>query len=142
MQDIQAASNRAPRGAWVPCVPHDIVTPDATRPGPAGLRRVFDYLHAHYAESVRVHALADVAGMSMAELNQRFLDEYQLTPQQMLTRLRIESAMRFLRGSDSMAMISQACGFADQSAFTRQFKATVGMTPRSYRLSVAAAMNG
>jgi AraC-like DNA-binding protein len=26
-----------------------------------------------------------------------------------------------------------ACGFADQSAFARQFKATVGMTPREFR---------
>jgi AraC-like DNA-binding protein len=117
---------------------HDIAAPSAIQPGSAGLRRAFDYLHEHYAESIRVYALADMAGMSMAELNRHFLGEYQLTPQQMLTKLRIESAMRFLRGSDSMAAISHACGFADQSAFTRQFKATVGMTPRSYRLSIAA----
>lgn len=41
--------------------------------------------------------------------------------------------MRLLRDDDSIASIGQACGFADQSAFTRQFKATVGMTPRDYR---------
>ncbi len=117
----------------------DIAAPDATQPCPAGLQRVFDYLHEHYAESVRVYALAAMAGVSMSQLDQHFRSKYQLTPQQMLTKLRIESAMRLLRGSDSMAAISHACGFADQSAFTRQFKATVGMTPRSYRSSLTAA---
>jgi AraC-like DNA-binding protein len=33
----------------------------------------------------------------------------------------------------SIASIGQACGFADQSAFSRQFKATVGITPSQYR---------
>jgi AraC-like DNA-binding protein len=41
--------------------------------------------------------------------------------------------MRLLHGDDSIASIGQHCGFADQSAFARQFKATVGMTPRDYR---------
>jgi AraC-like DNA-binding protein len=58
---------------------------------------------------------------------------FQLTPQQALTKLRIEAAMRLLQGCDSVADIGLACGFTDQSAFARQFKATVGMTPREYR---------
>jgi AraC-like DNA-binding protein len=102
------------------------------------LRRVYDYLHEHYSESVRVYALAEMAGVSVTQLDRHFRCMYQLTPQQMLTKLRIESAMRLLRGSDSMAAIGQACGFADQSAFARQFKATVGMTPRGYRAAISA----
>ena len=117
---------------------HDVAAPDATQPCPASLRRVFDYLHEHYTESVRVYALAEMVGVSMTQLDRHFRSKYRLTPQQMLTRLRIDSAMRLLPGSDSMAAISHICGFADQSAFTRQFKATVGMTPRSYRSSVVA----
>ncbi|MEG1681441.1 MAG: AraC family transcriptional regulator, partial [Stenotrophomonas sp.] len=34
--------------------------------------------------------------------------------------------------------VGQACGFSDQSAFARQFKHTVGMTPRDYRALAAA----
>jgi AraC-like DNA-binding protein len=41
--------------------------------------------------------------------------------------------MRRLHGDEPIAGIGLACGFADQSAFARQFKATVGMTPRDYR---------
>jgi AraC-like DNA-binding protein len=35
--------------------------------------------------------------------------------------------------SVSMAELALDCGYADQSAFTRQFKATVGLTPSHYR---------
>ena len=116
----------------------DVTEPDAGQPGLACLRRVFDYLHEHYAEGMRVHTLAERAAVSVKQLENHFRRVYQLTPQQMLVKLRIESAMRLLRGTDSVAAISHACGFADQSAFARQFKATVGMTPRDYRNAVAA----
>jgi len=119
----------------------DVEAPDASKPCPASLRHVFDYLHEHYTESVRVYTLAEMAGLSMTQLDRHFRSRYRLTPQQMLTRLRIDSAMKLLRGRDSMSSISLACGFADQSAFTRQFKATVGMTPRNYRATVLAAAN-
>ncbi|MGH8179969.1 MAG: helix-turn-helix domain-containing protein, partial [Steroidobacteraceae bacterium] len=56
--------------------------------------------------------------------------------QQWLSKLRIEAAMRMLRGEQSIASIGLACGFTDQSAFTRQFKATAGITPRDYRAVV------
>ena len=69
----------------------------------------------------------------MSQLERQFRRVFQITPQQMLTKLRIEAAMRMLHGNDSIAAIGQACGFSDQSAFARQFKATVGMPPRDYR---------
>ncbi len=115
----------------------DITDPDTGQPSLACLRRVYDYLREHYAEGMRVHTLAERAAVSVKQLEHHFRRVYQLTPQQMLVKLRIESAMRLLRGNDSVAAISHACGFADQSAFARQFKATVGMTPRDYRCAVA-----
>ncbi len=69
----------------------------------------------------------------MAQLERYFQRVFQLTPQQMLTKVRIDAAMALLKGDDTVAAIGQACGFVDQSAFARQFKATTGMTPRGYR---------
>jgi hypothetical protein len=37
------------------------------------------------------------------------------------------------QGDASVAEIAQACGYGDHSAFTRQFKATTGVTPSQYR---------
>lgn len=114
-------------------VSHDLQQPDGRHPGFARLRRVLDHMEAHYGEAVRMQALATLAGLSLSQLERQFHRVFHLTPQQWLTRLRIEAAMELLRGENSIAAIGQACGFSDQSAFSRQFKASVGATPRDYR---------
>jgi AraC-like DNA-binding protein len=114
-------------------ISRDLGQPDGRHPTYDRLRRVLKHMHEHYAESLRVNTLADLATLSVAQLERHFRRVFQLTPQQVLTKVRIEAAMRLLQGSDTVASISLACGFVDQSAFARQFKATVGMTPRDYR---------
>lgn len=118
-------------------ISHDLQQPDGRHPGFARLRRVLDHMEAHYGEGVRMQALAALAGLSLSQLERQFHRVFHLTPQQWLTRLRIEAALELLRGGDSIAAIGQACGFSDQSAFSRQFKASVGATPRDYRRLVA-----
>lgn len=119
--------------AGVVGISRDLHHPDGRHPTYPRLARTMEYLQAHYAESVRVMELAKLAELSVAQLERHFRRVFQLTPQQALTKLRIEAAMRLLRGEDSVADIGLACGFTDQSAFARQFKATVGMTPREFR---------
>nr|WP_239538337.1 AraC family transcriptional regulator [Dyella mobilis] len=114
-------------------ISRDLGLPDGKHPTYDRLKRVFAYMHENYAEGVRVQALAELAQLSIAQLERHFRRVFQLTPQQVLTKLRIEAAMRLLHTDDSVASIGMACGFVDQSAFARQFKATVGMTPRAYR---------
>ncbi|TCV97663.1 AraC family transcriptional regulator [Luteibacter rhizovicinus] len=118
-------------------ISRDLGQPDGRHPTYDRLRRVLSYMQQHYAEGVRVHTLAGLADLSVAQLERHFRRVFQLTPQQVLTKLRIEAGMRLLGGNDTVASIGLACGFVDQSAFARQFKATVGMTPRDYR-AVAA----
>lgn len=114
-------------------ISRDLPHPDGRHPTYPRLARAMEYLQQHYAEGVRVGALAELAELSVAQLERHFRRVFQLTPQQALTKLRIEAAMRLLRGAGSVADIGLACGFTDQSAFARQFKATVGMTPREFR---------
>jgi PAS domain S-box-containing protein len=120
-------------------VSHDLQQPDGRHPGFARLRRVLDHMEANFGESIRMQALADLTGLSLSQLERQFHRVFHLTPQQWLTRLRIEAAMELLRGSDSIASIGLSCGFSDQSAFSRQFKASVGATPRDYRRIAAEA---
>ena len=120
-------------------ISRDLGQPDGRHPTYLRLRRVVEHLQERYAESVRVATLAELAELSVAQLERHFRRVLQLTPQQVLTKLRIEAAMRMLQGGDSVAAIGQACGFADQSSFARQFKATVGMSPRDYRNMITAS---
>lgn len=114
-------------------VSRDLGQPDNRHSAFERLNTVMEFMQKHFGENLRVQTLADLAGLSVAQLERHFRRVFQVTPQQLLTKLRIEAAMRLLHGEDSIASIGQQCGFADQSAFARQFKATVGMTPRDYR---------
>jgi len=78
---------------------------------------------------------AKLAPSKLARLLRRFFD---LTPSQFITRTRLEVASRHLRESDRpVADIAQDCGFYDHSAFSRAFRAAMGVTPSEFR-----SMNG
>lgn len=114
-------------------VSRDLGRPDSRHAAYGQLEKVMAHMQAHLDRNLRIPALAELAGVSVAQLERQFRHVFQVTPQQHLIKLRIELAMRLLHGEDSIASIGQQCGFSDQSAFARQFKATVGMTPREYR---------
>lgn len=86
-----------------------------------------------YDQPLLLPDLARVANMSVAQLERYFLRIYQLTPRQVIIKTRLDAASRLLAGDASVADIAQACGYGDHSAFTRQFRATVGVTPTQYR---------
>ncbi len=114
-------------------ISRDLGQPDGRHPTYDRLHRAITYLQQHYAANVRIQTLASLADLSIAQLERHFRRVFLLTPHQVLNKLRIDAAMRHLQSDASIAAIGAACGFADQSAFARRFKATVGMTPRNYR---------
>jgi AraC-like DNA-binding protein len=114
-------------------VSRDLGRPDARDPVYPRLGRVVEHLHAHLADEVRVTTLARLAGLSVSQLERQFQRLFQLSPHRYLMKLRLEHAAALLEGDDRIAAIAQACGYADQSAFTRQFRAIAGVTPRDYR---------
>lgn len=133
---------RSPRGIdGVIGISRDLGQPDGQHPAYDRVRQVLQHIQTHYGEQLRVSGLARMAGMSVAQLERYFHRVFQLTPQQMLTKVRIDTAIGLLQGDATVATVGQACGFEDQSAFARQFKATTGMTPRDYR-KLAAATSG
>ena len=53
-------------------------------------------------------------------------------------RLRIGRACDRLRHTEApLSELALECGYADQAAFTRQFRKSVGLTPGAYRLATA-----
>lgn len=90
-------------------------------------------IQERYDQPLPLPELARTANMSVAQLERYFLRIYQLTPRQVIIKTRLDAASRMLAGAASVAEIALACGYADHSAFTRQFRATVGVTPTQYR---------
>jgi AraC-like DNA-binding protein len=101
---------------------------------PRALRRVCEYIDEHFATNVDFDALATTAGMSRCHFARAFKQSVGTTPHAYLTRQRLAKAVEFLAGSDlCLAEIALACGFADQSHFTRVFSRTLRTTPGAWR---------
>jgi AraC-like DNA-binding protein len=92
------------------------------------------HIQEHYDRPLRVESLAAMARLSTYRFTRRIRLLFGLTPAQLIIKTRLDTARRMLReGENPIGQIAVACGYCDQSAFTRQFKAAVGLTPAQYR---------
>jgi transcriptional regulator GlxA family with amidase domain len=95
---------------------------------------VLAYLRDNYRKAISNDQLARLANMSVRAFERKFIGSFHLTPQKYLRRLRLGIASRTLVYTRrSLVEVALACGFADQSHFTREFKRYFGRTPRGYR---------
>jgi PAS domain S-box-containing protein len=100
----------------------------------AALSGALRYAQTQGGMASRVSDLAKRAKLSVFQFDQRIRTMFGLSAGQYLTRLRIERASERLRQSaDSISEIALDCGYADQTAFTRQFRNTTGVSPGAYR---------
>jgi PAS domain S-box-containing protein len=92
------------------------------------------YIRSHYGEALRVEELARMSSLSVYQYEKRMKRIFQVTAGQYITKTRIDAACELLRSTGQQIVdIAIECGFYDQSAFSRQFKATTGLTPSRYR---------
>ena len=114
--------------------------PAPSRPGAASgaLSDVLAYVDEHLDAPLRVPDLAQRARLSAFQFNQRIRALFGLSAGQYLSRLRIGRACDRLRHTDApLSELALECGYADQAAFTRQFRKSVGLTPGAYRAATA-----
>lgn len=105
--------------------------------GYSELSQSIRFIQAHYGEPLRVEELARMSSLSEYQYEQRMKKVFLLTAGQFVTKTRIEAACELLRSTDKqIADVAIDCGFYDQSAFTRQFKSTTGLTPGKYRIQM------
>ncbi|MBW8722663.1 MAG: AraC family transcriptional regulator [Polaromonas sp.] len=103
---------------------------DGTRStGLARMLRIRDYLRSHFDQDITVDALAREAGLSRVHLTRAFGRQFGVPPHIYLNAVRIERAQAGMLAGQSLAEVAAACGFADQSHFSRRFKGSVGLSP-------------
>lgn len=96
--------------------------------------KVIDYVSDNPTTTLRVADLARRFGISERQLHRQFLEYVKLSPREFILRSRIHAAAAELRNShEPIASLAEKFGFCDQSAFTRQFRKTLGTTPARYR---------
>lgn len=112
--------------------PHAGQAPVSSGSEPLAVRRVRDYLHVHALARVTLDQLSAEAKLSKFHLLRLFKAATGFTPWQYQAQLRIEAAKRLLRAGEPPSQVADACGFVDQSHFTRMFKNLLGITPAVY----------
>ena len=105
------------------------------KPKPLWLERVRERLQ----EDPRVPTISELALLAQvhpAYMARRFREHFSLSIGRFARRARLEWAAERLAATDeSVASVALRAGFADQSHFTRAFRAHYGVPPRRYRLA-------
>ena len=98
------------------------------------MKRVLDYMLAHFREEIRVEAISSVAGMAPAAFCRYFRKRTRKSFVEYLNELRISHARKLLRQADvSVSQVGLECGFNNISHFHRQFKLRTGTTPLRFQ---------
>ncbi len=98
----------------------------------AALTRATEYVRQHLAEPIPLQTLAELAGLSPWRFSIVFRRHMGVPPHRYISLCRIERARQLLGQGMSAAAVADACGFYDQSHFSRHFKHHCGMTPGQY----------
>jgi PAS domain S-box-containing protein len=115
-------------------ISRDLGTPREEAVEFSGLSRVVNHIRSHPDAELNAISLAASVGLSPAQLERRMRKVFQLTTSQFIRQSRISHAVHLLVTTRrQVAEIALDCGYGDQTSFTRQFRAAVGMPPAAYR---------
>lgn len=115
-------------------ISRDLNAPSDKATGFAELAAALRHMQKHFTESLRIEEIAKKAGLSVYQFEQRVHRLFQMSPLQLLHKLRLDEATRLLRETGmSLADIAIDTGWCDQSAFTRHFTRYAGMAPGKFR---------
>jgi AraC-like DNA-binding protein len=115
-------------------VSQDLRLPDITTEDFAHIAEAIQYAEQNLSKRPTIRELADVAGMSIYQLDRRMNRVFGLTTGQWILKSRISHASAVLIDTNlPIADVALEAGYADQSSFTRQFRRSTGLAPSEYR---------
>lgn len=92
------------------------------------------FMRAECGSAIGLRETAGFCGVTVRTLLRRFAAAGVPTPGTVLQDIRMEKARKLLStGTVSVKETALECGYADQTAFARAFRARSGMTPAEYR---------
>ncbi len=97
------------------------------------LAAALEHLRTNFCAPCDIGELARRVNLSSGQLKRDFIAVFGMPPRRYLTKLRLEAALEKLASDAPIVEVAHACGYPDQSAFTRRFRALVGMSPSDYR---------
>lgn len=134
----EGASDRSGEGPTGPAPAEEPDGEAAHRPkarlAPWQVKLAMELMRSHPGEKLVLDAVAARLDLSVNHFIKAFRGTEGVAPYRWFMRERIEYAKRLLREDVlTIARVAHACGFADQSHFTKAFTRIVGMSPGKWR---------
>ena len=115
-------------------VSQDLRLPDVTIEEFRHLDYAIRHVEAHLSTPPSIRELARIAQMSVYQLDRRMRRVFGLTTGQWMLQTRINHARERLVDTElPVASVALEAGYSDQSAFTRQFRRSTGLSPSEFR---------
>lgn len=101
------------------------------------LTRATEMISSRIHESISIEQLAEACDLSPAQMRRLFHAAFGISPQEYITRLRLELARVALRDEQRTVIeVSGGVGYEATSTFNRHFRRLYGESPRQYRQSL------
>ncbi len=127
----RAATQEPPHGPAVRALGTRAVTGGLL---PSQLRQALDLLVVRPGHPVTIAQVAEACGLSRGHFSEAFKRSVGQTPHRWLMARRIALAQELLgQPGVSISEVALACGYADQSHLTRDFRLALGMAPGAWQ---------
>ena len=99
------------------------------------ITNVIKYIQDNYKKDISLEYIAEYNHVSVPYMSKRLKQSLNMSFKEYLTSLRIDEAKKLLCENSELSIqdIAESSGFYSNSAFTRTFKKSTGLSPREYR---------
>ncbi len=106
------------------------------RSSDAVLAGALDYVSRHYHHEIKVSSLAEACNMSESHFRRVFEEGMNMKPLDYINLIRVQSACELLKKTGkSMEEVGEESGFASISAFNRNFRKILNVSPYQWKKS-------
>lgn len=92
------------------------------------------YIDLNYPQDIRITDIAKMFHVHPNYLSRIFSKKYEISPKKYILNLKMKKACELLLTSEyPISVIANAIGFTDQLAFSKLFKANIGVSPTTYK---------
>jgi AraC-like DNA-binding protein len=96
------------------------------------------FCQANLNRPIGVNDMARVARMSRFHFTRMFEKARGISPGRYLASLRLEESLRLItRGTQSVKVVAEACGYGDANYFCKVFRRSFGVSPGAFRAGLA-----
>lgn len=107
-----------------------------SRSGTAMIAGAMDYVSLHYGDEIKISSLAGACNMSESHFRRVFEEAMNMKPVDYVNLIRVQSACELLKKTNkSMEEVAAAAGFASISAFNRNFRKVLNISPYQWKKS-------